>query len=432
MEEHGMRRVAAFALCATGLALAAPAYAGGFYLQEQGVRATGRAYSGEVADTGVESLWWNPAAIAGSGREAYVGINTIFVDGQVRDQGSTRTYPGPVTLPIGGDAFGFNPIQTGILPNFDIATPIGDRFAVGFSAHAPFNLSTKYDSTAFTRYDALKSLLTTIDLQLTGAMKVTDWLDLGVSVDAEYAKATLANALPNLSPLLPDGFTRLHGDGWNWGYSVGVQAHWDRLSLGASYRSSMDHDLSGNAEITGLLGPLAIGNGNFAAKASFTTPWIATFGARYRVTDRLTLNGQVQRIGWGQFKDIQVTSGGLTQFVPQGYSDVTTGGVGLDYEVNPSLTLRTGVQYDPTPTPNIGRTARVPDGDRWLVGVGASGRVGPATTFDAAFLYINFKSSTIDRQDVFFPGTPAAISTTLLGGVEATGYVLSFGVRHTF
>src|SRR3954469_20776767 len=37
--------------------------AAGFYLQEQSVRGWGRANSGEVADQGPASLWWNPAAI---------------------------------------------------------------------------------------------------------------------------------------------------------------------------------------------------------------------------------------------------------------------------------------------------------------------------------------------------------------------------------
>ena len=39
------------------LAAASQASASAFYLQEQSVRGTGRAYSGEVADKGVGSLW---------------------------------------------------------------------------------------------------------------------------------------------------------------------------------------------------------------------------------------------------------------------------------------------------------------------------------------------------------------------------------------
>src|SRR5262245_11330370 len=98
-----MRKPQLFALSTlAATALAAEARAGGFYLQEQSVRGTGRAYSGEVADTGVASLWWNPAAIARSGREAYLGLHGVIVDGRIDNTGSTITYPNGLTIPIPG------------------------------------------------------------------------------------------------------------------------------------------------------------------------------------------------------------------------------------------------------------------------------------------------------------------------------------------
>src|SRR3974390_276495 len=127
-----MHRSRLFALTfVTAAGLAPQAQAGGFYLQEQSVRGTGRAYSGEVADTGVASLWWNPSAIARSGREAYVGLHSVFVDGQVADRGSTITYPGGATVPVGGHPLALQPILPGLLPNFAIAPPGGDPLAPG-------------------------------------------------------------------------------------------------------------------------------------------------------------------------------------------------------------------------------------------------------------------------------------------------------------
>jgi long-chain fatty acid transport protein len=424
------RLVACLSLATTSLA--AQAHAGGFYLQEQSVRGTGRAYSGEVADQGVESLWWNPAAIARSGREAYVGVHGVLVDSQVENAGTTITYPGGTTLPVRGEPRAFKPISAGMIPNLSVALPLGDRFALGMSATAPFSFSTKYSPAAFTRYDALTSQLQTVDLQLTGAMKVTDWLDLGVSADAERAKAHLSNALPNLSPVLPDGYQELRGSGWDWGWAVGAQMHFDRLTLGASYRSKIKHGLDGHVVATGLLGPLAAANLNLAAAASFTTPWIATFGARYALTDKLTLNGQVQRIGWGEFDAITVRAPTGEQRLVQNYKDVTSGGVGFDYAVSPALTLRAGVQYDPTPTPDIGRTARVPDSDRWLFGVGATANAPGGVKLDAAFAYIDFQDGHINHATGFYGGSPAATTTNLAGAVKGHGYVLSLGGRKSF
>jgi long-chain fatty acid transport protein len=413
--------------------IAAEAHAAGFYLQEQSARGTGRAYSGEVADQGVESLWWNPAAIARSGRELYVGGNGIFVEGQVTDHGSTVTHPLGTPAPVGGEPLAFNPITPGFVPNFAVAMPFADRFAVGLSVTAPFALTTQYTSRAWTRYDALTSTLKTADLQLTGAMRVTDWLDVGASADVRYTQARLSNAVPNFFSGSPDAIQQLRGEAWNAGWSVGAQAHFDRWSLGASYRSKMDHTVSGNATFMGLLPPFpAALNASQSAKATFTTPWLAILGGRFAVTDKLTLNGQVQRIGWGEFTSINVTTPLGPEVFVQNYHDTTAGGVGLDYALNPKLTLRTGVQYDPTPTPDVGRTARVPDGDRWLFAIGATASPTPHLKLDAAFLYIKFKDSEINNTIDFFSNTLAASSSHLTGTVQAAGYVMSLGLRSSF
>ena len=118
-----MRKIRVLALAGVAAALGAQAHAAGFYLQEQGVRGTGRAYSGEVADQGVESLWWNPAAIARSGRQLYTGVNGVFVSGVVSDTGSTLNRPlGQAPAPVVGDARAFNPISPSAVPNFAFAT----------------------------------------------------------------------------------------------------------------------------------------------------------------------------------------------------------------------------------------------------------------------------------------------------------------------
>jgi long-chain fatty acid transport protein len=431
-----MNKTVAVALAsAAAISAASQAHAGGFYLQEQSTRGSGRAYSGEVADQGVESLWWNPAAIARSPREVYVGVSGVFVDAKVQNRGSSLVYPGGATVPDTGAPRAYNPIQSGAVPNFAIATPIGDRFAIGLSVAAPYDFTTKYDPNAWTRYDALTSQLLTSDIQLTGAMKVTDWLDLGVGVDAEYTQARLSQAYPNLpsaAGLSPDAFSGLKGDGWNYGWTVGAQAHFDRLTLGASYRSKMNHDLDGSVTVSGLLGPLAAANTSGPASASFTTPWIATAGLRYGLTDRLTLDAQIQRMGWSEFDAITVNTGPSTQVLAQNYKDTTSGGVGADFKVSEALTLRAGVQYDPTPTPDAERTARVPDGDRWLYGVGATAQVTPRMKLDAALAYIDFKNSDVNHDAVFYAGTPAATTALLRGDVQGTGYIMSVGLRTAF
>ncbi|MBO9709036.1 MAG: porin [Caulobacter sp.] len=428
---------------AAGVALAAlvaatQASAAAFYLQEQSVRGAGRAYSGEVADRGAASLWWNPASIAGLDKnEIYGGLHLIQVDSQVDDAGSTLTrpvIPGGLTTPVGGEPRAGGPINNGIAPNLAAAFRINDKLALGLSVAAPYNFTTDYNSRSWTRYDALKSNLKTIDVNGVVAYRVNDMLDLGVGVSAQYTDAELTSALPNLSPALPDGSSNLKGDGnWDYGWNIGAQFHaTPALTIGASYRSQIKHELDGKVVVAGLLGPLAGSNIATNGVAKITTPWIANLGARWQINDKTTLNASVSRVGWGEFDKIVVTYPGGGTVSEQNYKDTTTVAAGVDYDVNPKLTLRAGVQYDPTPTPDVGRTARVPDGDRMLYAVGGTWKATDAISWDAAVSYISFDDTKINRTETIYPGTAAATTLNLKGDVSGSAVVISTGLRWSF
>jgi long-chain fatty acid transport protein len=427
------RKALAAGVAVATLVVASQASAAAFYLQEQSVRGAGRAYSGEVADRGAASLWWNPAAIAGiEQNEIYGGVHFVQVDSQVNDRGSTLTrpvIPGGLTTPVGGETRAGGPINNGIVPNFAAAFRINDKLAVGLSAAAPYNFTTDYNSRSWTRYDALKSNLKTIDVNGTVAYRVNDMLDLGVGVSAQYTDAELTSALPNLSPLLADGSSSLKGEGnWDYGWNVGAQFHaTPALTIGASYRSEIKHELDGKVVVSGLLGPLAAANVSTDGVAKITTPWMANLGARWQVNDKTTLNASVSRIGWSEFDQIVVTYPGGGSVSQQDYKDTTTVAVGVDYDVSPKLTLRAGVQYDPTPTPDVGRSARVPDGDRMLYAVGSTWQATSNLKWDAALSYISFDDTQINRTE-----TVAGSTLNLKGDVGGSAVVLSTGLRWNF
>ena len=431
MTPRNMARLGGLALTtALMTGVAAPAFAGSFYLQEQSVRGAGRAYSGEAADRGVGSMWWNPASIARSGREVSVGLHAIRIDSEVKNAGSYVTYPGGVDVPVVNPRnTEVDPIESGLVPNFAFATPIGDRFAVGVSVAAPYNFTTKYEQGSFARYDALTSELRSGDASLTVAYQVNDWLDVGAGLNAQFVKAKLTSAMPSVSPLLPDGSSSLEGDGWDFGWNVGAQVHKGPWDFGLSYRSKIEHELDGDVNISGLTGALAVANVSADGTASFNTPWFATLSARYHVNDKLTLNGQVNRIGWSEFDAIRVAYNTSNTAIVQDYKDVTTGAIGFDYAVDPTMTVRAGVAYDPTPTQDAHRTTRIPDGDRMLYSAGLSKTMG-SVTFDGAVTYIDIDGSTInDTRDIY--GNGLAISN-LRGEASGSGVGFSMGATWNF
>ncbi|CAN5330465.1 outer membrane protein transport protein [soil metagenome] len=431
LPQSARTRAIAFASVAAAVLVPTLAQASAFYIQEQSVRGLGRAYAGEGADQGAAGLWYNPASIARSGRELYIGFHGITVGDSVSDFNGTIARPGQGTRPVGGRGNLNDTVQNGIVPNLAFAMPVGDRFAIGLSTAAPFNFTNKYGSADPERFSGIKSRLNTVDIQVTGAMKVTEWLDLGVGVNTEYTSANLTGALPNISPLLPDGQQQLKGDGWNVGYTVGAQGHFGKLDVGLSYRSAMDHDLDGQISASGLVGPLAGANFSSNGTAKFTTPYFVTLAGRYALTDKLTLDAQVQQQGWSEFKSINVAYTGGGQVLPQNYHDTTTGSVGFDYQVNPKFVFRGGVAYDPTPTSDA-RDYRVPDGDRWLTTIGGSYLLRPNLTFDAAVGYINIDNSAVNNSQVFYGGTAAQTTVNNNGTVSGNGGIFSAGVRYKF
>jgi len=173
--------LAAGTTLAASAGFASAAHAQAFYLQEQSARGAGRAFSGEVADTGAASLWWNPAAIADADRiEANLNVAGILPRGDVVDTGTLIRRPGgqPATA-IGGETTSRNPINNGALPSGAIAVPLGHRVAIGLAVTSPYSFTTDYSSSSWARYSADKTRLRTVDIQPSLAVSLTDWLRVG-------------------------------------------------------------------------------------------------------------------------------------------------------------------------------------------------------------------------------------------------------------
>jgi long-chain fatty acid transport protein len=432
MTRISRRLIAAAGAGTLAMGVTTPAHGAAFYLQEQSARAAGRAFSGEAADLGSSSLWWNPAAIGGlSGGEISLSLSEIMPKAKVVDNGSVLVRPGQAPAPIGGDSVATNPISNGTLPSGSVAYGFG-KFAVGLAVTSPFSFETDYEANSWVRYTADKTKLTTIDVQPSVAFAISPQFVVGVAANAEHSKATLGNYLPNLSPLLPDGHQTLEGKGWDWGWSAGAQFRSGPAVFGLSYKSSIRHKLKGGVTTEGLLGPLAGSNGTIPTSAAFRTPWQAVGSVRFQVSPQLTLDGQIARIGWKKFDAISLLAP-LNAAIPQNYRNTWSVAGGVDYQLSPQMTVRAGIQRDQTPTRDGSRDARVPDSNRWDFAVGGSFAASKSFTIDAAAMYIDFANASIDRPIAAFAGTP--VQTPILPNGElrsAHALVLSLGARMGF
>jgi len=414
-------------------AFPAVAHADAFYLEAQSARGAGRAFSGEGADTGASSLWWNPASIAGVQGGAALSATGILPRGNVVDNGTLIARPGQAFAPVGGNGVSHNPIDKGVLPSGAIAYPLGDRVAVGLAVTSPFSFTTDYPADSWARYSADKTRLRTVDIQPSLAVAVTDWLRVGGAVNVEYTDATLSNALPQVLASLPDGRQELSGDGWDLGWSAGMQMHNDVVTVGVSYKSAIRHDLKGDLAVTGLVGPLATSNVTVSgARASFYTPSQVIVAGRVKALPALTLDAQLVAYGWSKFDAIRLGSP-LNVAIPEGYRDSWSLAGGLDYNLSSRATLRAGVQRTITPTVDGARDARVPDANRWTYAAGGSYQLTRHIAIDAAASYVDFADAAIDRVTAAYAGTAAQTPILTNGSLrDASAVVLSLGGRLSF
>jgi long-chain fatty acid transport protein len=398
--------------------MATPLLASGFALREASPGSVGRAFAGEgaIADTAA-TVWYNPAGMTRlEGFNTVAGAHLLFINSRQFDRGSTRSVPGlAAPLPTGGADGGnpFNPVV--FVPTLYGTMQLSDRLTAGIGVNAPFGLRVDYDDGWFGRYDSLRSELATYNVQPSLAWKISDSLSVGGGVSIQYIEAELTNALPNLSPLAPDGRARIKGDDISLGWNIGLTFDAGPARLGAHYRSRVKHELKGSFETSGLLGPLAGANRTVDARAPITLPDSLAFSAVVTPYTGLRLLGTVEWTNWSLFDAIRVqdTNGGPISTSTQGYSDSWSFHFGSEYDVTDRWTLRAGFAADSTPTSDTYRSSRVPDGDRTWLTAGATMRLNDSLAVRLSYAHVFVTAETLDRTDTFYEGTPAAVETVL-------------------
>ena len=256
-----------FGTGAAFLLTAAPAEAAGFYLQQQSVRGWGRANSGEAADRGPASLWWNPASIGGQEEtETAFGATLFLPVGEIGDQGTLIDRPGVAPVPVGGDALMPDPIQRGLLPGTAVALRLStDGGRVVVARRSAF---TRHDPSGWQRLRGDPLAADDFDIRLGRLLAAYCYRRRRLTSNRQ---TTSHSRLPT-SPRSADGRIRIKGmagSGLERRRAVRLRKADHRPRL-----QSRSAHLDGTVEITGLTGTLA--TQIMPARRSFSTPWQAT------------------------------------------------------------------------------------------------------------------------------------------------------------
>ena len=310
------------------------------------------------------AIYFNPAGLASqTGINILAGGNLIMPSTNFTPLGSSTKYSTESQV--------FTPI------NLYGTYKIDDKFVVGLGIFNPFGLGTKWPST----FASLTTSLTTWYINPSVGYKIDDQWSVGLGIS--YVAASLKSTASTPTSL----------DGTGSGFSVDIGAMYkpmDNLSIGLSFRTGTDIDLSGNFS--------AMGYGNVTAKETMPMPGNLYIGAAYQLQPELTVEGDIQYVLWSVYKGLPIT---LTPALPYGPSQNADNrpikwddGIllrgGAEYKYSPEITLRGGLILDLSPQPPSNTDFLLPDGDRFDISLGGSYKIDNNWHVDAAYMLVLF------------------------------------------
>jgi long-chain fatty acid transport protein len=461
MKTRASGKAILLAATALGTIGVSEAQAGGFYVHEQSAYFQGSSFAGVAAGgPALSAMFWNPATITQHGPGLSTEKNGSWIIPR------SKIHPTAATSPTGVDLTGFG--STG-----DIATDalvpatynvygFNDRIFLGVGLNAPFGMNTKAGPWAGMFYGS-ESDVFSLNFNPNLAIKITDWLSVGVGGQAQYFKVKVHSFFPGsgatgpfplLSPIGPDQL-RIDGDTWDLGFTAGVTftpTPWTTIGLG--YRSRINQSVLGDIyrpaftvpvpDVELGLVPLRLPFAFVNFKADVPLPDIATVSIRQKITEAFTLLGTVEWTNWSRLDRVRLDPFVLGSPIPAGaipgiprelafdWRDGWMYSGGFEYQWSPSLAVRAGVAWETSPITDRTRTPRLPDTDRLWVSAGATYNWNERLALELGYSHIFLDDAAIaltaaSGNPSFNPGLG-----TLVGTANTAVDILSFALRYRF
>ena len=332
-----------------GSGAASSVHAAGYGVFTQGAAALGQGNAVTAHTQSPSTIFYNPALMNGlDGTQVEIGSTALIVSRQF-----DSNTPGNSTS---NDSVFF--------PSTFYAThKFNDSLSAGLGVFNPFGLGTEWNGDWEGRYLATKSDLTTFDINPVLSYRITPALAVAVGLDVILVDATLERKVPSAALLIPgppfDINQKFKGDGTGVGFNVGVAYDLTKkISLGASYRSSVHVDIKGDSS-TSLTGtPL-----DSSGKTSIRLPPQVTAGVAYQVAAPLTVEAGLRWEGWSAFKELQLTLDNNVPLAatPRNWHDTWGLNVGGRYRLNDTFGLSAGYVYGNTSVPDSTFDPSIPD-----------------------------------------------------------------------
>lgn len=398
--------------------MASPAAASGFALNTQSAEALGAATAGAQATPGTPgNAYFNPASIVGvEGLET--SLSTILVLNDTSYENASGALFG--TVPVTGDSAGEDVIGDGVFPTGAVATKLSDRIFAGLALYAPFGFNTSYDDTSVARYHGTFSQVVSgsispiLGIDLGGGWSVAagprfQYLDIDIEGAIDAAGIESALLMTMSVPGTDDAFVDISANDWGVGYAVGVHgALGDRVTVGASFSSKVEHNLEGSADFdisTSAAGQaVAQAAGLFqdtGVTGDLTTPATLQFGVKVDLSDKMRVLGSVVQTRWKSFDQLVTTFENPAQppeITTQNWNNTWAGAVGVERDFGPAQTVRLGLMYEEDPAVLAFSSPRVPGASRVWLAAGYSHQLSDRAELHLAASYVISETTPLNQS----------------------------------
>lgn len=425
-----------------GMMFSGYASAAAFQLLEQNGAGVGNAFAGTAAlAEDASTVFWNPAGMTLlPGMQISVSADFVKPKAEFSNNGSTSPALISTLGGNGGDAGDWAAV-----PAAYFTWALTPQWSVGLGISAPFGLATEYDDDWVGRFHAIKSEVTTININPSVAFKVNDAVSLGFGLNYQRIEAELTNAVnyagliaqaTGNTVLLPgvEGVAKVEGDDEAWGWNVGALFQLSPTTrVGLSYRSTVDYTLEGNVTFGQTANATANAiissspqTANGPIKADIELPDVATLSVYQKLTDQWEMMGDLAWTGWSSLPKLQIDRANGTSLTTEtlDWKDTWRVSLGANYKYNEQWKIRMGVAYDETPVQDETRLPRVPDADRIWLAFGAQYRINPNSALDFGYAHIFVDDPTLNTST-----TTAAAKGILRGEYDSNVNIL--GVQYS-
>ncbi len=405
--------------------------ASGFAIIENSASGMGNAFAGAAAVAeDASTVYFNPAGLTNLSGTQLVGAGHIIIP--TADFNNEGSYVNPALTggtPIPGSLTGKDDDggTTAVVPNLYFATQINEQWFAGLGINAPFGLEVSYDDNWVGRYHATKSKLQTININPSIAYKANEFFSVGGGVSAQYIRATLSSridfgtvcmdkigpaacASTGALPLQADGQGKVKGADWSWGFNLGAMFNISEATrVGLSYRSSIAHEVEGNASYRVPDSFQAFLDKGFpvfsdtGVTSKMDVPESVSLSLFHQINDRFAILADATWTKWDRFDELRFVYDNPVQpdtAQPENWDNSMRYSLGMTYTHNDHLLFRVGTAYDETPIPSTDyRTPRIPGNDRTWLSFGVGYKFSEKLGMDLGYAHLFVDDTDINALD---------------------------------